>query len=849
MKLISCYIEGFGDIKKREYRFDERLTVFCEPNGSGKSTLAAFIKAMLYGMEALRKNQKDFTDRLHYYPFDGGQFGGNLVFEMQGDTYKIERFFDSKSALQDTVTVYCNNEPYDFATEDIGKAVFGIDRASFERTAFVNGDEIEIASTSSINAKMNAFVQGADEADLTDALAALDDAAKRYKKRGDKGIISEKSEEYRAVEAEIRNLYTVRDALIKKHEALSNTTAALQKTEAILKQYYDVKLVLKDWESYESRLRTLEALCQARDDIQARYPSGLPDGEALKMAQTALSEDAAFRTEAGVSALSEEEKARLAGYRTQFSSGVPTKEVLDSLGDKIQNEGMIAHEIARHEAASASEESRALAARFAIRVPTDEEMTVAADVANQLTKAEALYRSIPSQLVTKAETGQEKPRSFKLYAILAGALIALGLGLLFVSPYVGGAVMALGGIGLLIVAFLYLNHKVSRQSSGASAAENPQKALLSAEIERLEDQLKAFLMPLGFYSGKGVLVDLNTLENELRAWRRMLEEEKKKADELGKLQKELSLLRQTLADAFAVYGIHYEGDSSLQTLRGAVSDYETLTHREEEEAKRLHTLTERRDACAKVLKAFSDTYALEAVDSATLEAIRKDREDDARLLGEIEREKKSCEAFLTEKKLTEKPVLLDIDADAEEEKARELRREIANLTRDIGDDERRLEDLGGLEATRDRLEREIWEGKNRHRLLTAAKGFLEAADKALKERYIKPVREEFLHYASIVEKALGEKVVMDHDYAIRFERGGKERSDRHLSTGQRSICAFAFRLALLLNMYPGEKPFLILDDPFTSLDAVHFEKMAELVREVSDNAQILYFTCHESRII
>ena len=40
MKLISCYIENFGNMKGRSFDFEKGLTSFCEHNGYGKTTLA-----------------------------------------------------------------------------------------------------------------------------------------------------------------------------------------------------------------------------------------------------------------------------------------------------------------------------------------------------------------------------------------------------------------------------------------------------------------------------------------------------------------------------------------------------------------------------------------------------------------------------------------------------------------------------------------------------------------------------------------------------------------------------------------------------------------------------------------
>ena len=50
-------------------------------------------------------------------------------------------------------------------------------------------------------------------------------------------------------------------------------------------------------------------------------------------------------------------------------------------------------------------------------------------------------------------------------------------------------------------------------------------------------------------------------------------------------------------------------------------------------------------------------------------------------------------------------------------------------------------------------------------------------------------------------------------------------------------------------MYPQDKPFLILDDPFISLDGKNFGGAAEVVRALSGHVQIIYFTCHQSRAV
>ncbi|MDE6869040.1 MAG: AAA family ATPase, partial [Clostridia bacterium] len=217
MRLLSCYIENYGKIKKQDFNFDKNLTAFCENNGFGKTTLASFIKAMFYGLEPYKSNSKSFCERMHFCPFDGGKFGGNLTFEAGGKVYKIERFFGEKSDTLDECTVYTEGKRTTEFGEEIGKAIFGIDAKSFERTVFISSDEIEISSTTSINAKLNNFIDG-DEDDLEGALKILEASRKEYKKsRAGNDAISAKKSEIENLNYAITNARNVQAALEAKY--------------------------------------------------------------------------------------------------------------------------------------------------------------------------------------------------------------------------------------------------------------------------------------------------------------------------------------------------------------------------------------------------------------------------------------------------------------------------------------------------------------------------------------------------------------------------------------------------------------------------------------------------------
>ena len=49
-------------------------------------------------------------------------------------------------------------------------------------------------------------------------------------------------------------------------------------------------------------------------------------------------------------------------------------------------------------------------------------------------------------------------------------------------------------------------------------------------------------------------------------------------------------------------------------------------------------------------------------------------------------------------------------------------------------------------------------------------------------------------------------------------------------------------------MYTQEKPVVIFDDPFVNLDGAKTEAALQFLAEIGKEYQVIYFTCHESRV-
>ena len=148
MKLISCHIENFGKLSDLRVDFVEGINLFHEMNGWGKSTLAAFLRVMFYGFDSKKESGSFDKERVVYRPWQGGTYGGEVDFSYQGKVYRISRTF-GKTEKTDAFHLYdlmTNLECHDFSS-DIGTEIFGLDSASFKRSAFIAQNDCESGST------------------------------------------------------------------------------------------------------------------------------------------------------------------------------------------------------------------------------------------------------------------------------------------------------------------------------------------------------------------------------------------------------------------------------------------------------------------------------------------------------------------------------------------------------------------------------------------------------------------------------------------------------------------------------------------------------------------------------
>jgi DNA repair exonuclease SbcCD ATPase subunit len=193
MILKKCYIENFGRLHKFSYDFQKGLNIIKQENGWGKTTLSVFIKSMFFGLPANRKSDLSQNQRKKYAPWQGGNFGGYIEFEMGGKAYRIERFF-GKTESQDTFALYdlTTNKPSNDYSSMIGYEIFKLDEDAYERSTFFPQSAYKTGINDSIRAKLTNLIEDEDDiAGFSQAIESLKFKKSMFEKRGNKGIVAE----------------------------------------------------------------------------------------------------------------------------------------------------------------------------------------------------------------------------------------------------------------------------------------------------------------------------------------------------------------------------------------------------------------------------------------------------------------------------------------------------------------------------------------------------------------------------------------------------------------------------------------------------------------------------------
>ena len=810
MRIIGLHIENFGGLHDYTEAFGERLNVRQHPNGWGKSTLAVFIKAMLYGLPATTKRSLIENERKRYTPWQGGVFGGSLDIEVGGECYRIERSFGAKEA-EDTLSVVSlrtGREAEVAWASNPGDGLFGVDAAAYERSTYLSQrpEEMTRDGSVSLHTKLNRLV------DATDDLANYDSAMELLEKRrrglrhltGGGGEIADAESRMETLDRDMERCYAQRAVLSACRERMTDLKEKTAKARAEAEQLQkDLSHELKGREgrAVGARLAALQAeerelnavLADCREALGGKEPT---DALLETVSRAVEARDLAERHLSDV-CMPEGEIEELQALRERFAKGLPTEEKLDALR-------LAARDYNRATVLAADVDGEG--ALIAGVDPKEQYLEARADLLALQKSRQDLVQQQEQNKVRRVD-----PISLTLLALA----VAFALGALWYA-FLG----ILGGVCLVGALIFAALHAQRSKKTAALSEQSKQKIVqLDGEIKQAELCLQAIEKAARF----------------ARLWRASYPQEpcpgapeaalciERLAAQGDRLKALLEKKKQTELEHRACRHALDETQAHLLTLKrqmkGAPEDTSRL----------VRWLTElggrHREALARLERKQAEIAAIRQQYEAEGQAIETESEQtvDVAALEARQRE------------------LTDALSQWNEALAREEQTE-ARLSSDV-------KALDELESEREALALEVEQKKEQLSTIQSAEKYLKEAKERLSGRYLDTMQDSFGRYLGELTGEDAPVFTMDAQFRVKLRAAGLSRDTDAFSTGTRDLIALCERLSLVDAMFEGERPFLILDDPFTNLDDDTIERATALICRVAERYQVLYLTCHSGRVI
>lgn len=796
MKLIACHVENFGKLSNLSMNFSEGINVINESNAWGKSTLAAFLKAMFYGLDAKKEAGAFEKERVLYRPWQGGSFGGELDFEVNGKRYRISRSF-GKTEKSDEFHLYdlsTNLECNDY-TEEIGLELFDLDSASFKRSIYIAQNDCVSEASDRMNAKLGNLAENHDDINnFENANNRMKELLNQLTPDRVTGSIKRRKGEITQLMQEIRIYESASDGLNGVQQKEHVVSTQIQELVDIRKSYAQALVVASE----DSRRRELyaqyDALCQDTNTKEAQlkelalnFPMGIPTGEEIhSQIEIARQMDEKKAVLRGIE-LSIEEHELWGKLQEMFEEEVPTAKNIDLSLEML--------------------------------VDVDKQK---AEVARQEAKLDLLEADLNKEVEMpdfKGVLGYKVFFTVGIVAILACALAVAGwyftilpitnLQIFFVAV----AFVAMCGLCFSLIGGLLALKNSKEKKNWLKANQEEHDGILAdykdlkEKVESLKEGINQVNGTIGVFLGKFHVyckveeysAKLYELKNQVAEYWRL----EQKVNESMKEREDFKEYKAKLVTFEKQYGLSLEENysASLTMIQTKLSEYQMAQ------------------------KAYNDA-----------ESKQKDFEE--RQEPSFWSREALCPYSIDELNL----MIQQADVKLEELKAAK-----SQYTKQLEDLQEQLdardEKQAELEELQDLQEQDI----RKYNLIKTTQEYLQRAKEQFTARYMEPISRGFSKYYQMLTGDTQENWVIDANINLKVREQGELRETKWLSAGYQDLVGVCMRLALVDAMYEEEKPFLILDDPFVNLDKEKVECGNKLLLAVADEYQIIYFTCHDSR--
>ncbi len=221
MHIDKLEIKGFGKLTSQTITLKKGINIIYGSNEAGKSTLQWFIKAMLYGLKGPGQPRTGWMQpRKRFMPWDGGRFGGALVYVLEdGSICRVERDFEKDrmnlfdSHFNDITDLFDKGRDKQPA---FAERQLGMDETVFEKTVFIKQLEVRLDgdSAAALAGRLaNAGDTGFEDISFSRAEKALMEALKN-----NVGTGRTTTQPMDRLEARLRQLDSERTRLQKQQE-------------------------------------------------------------------------------------------------------------------------------------------------------------------------------------------------------------------------------------------------------------------------------------------------------------------------------------------------------------------------------------------------------------------------------------------------------------------------------------------------------------------------------------------------------------------------------------------------------------------------------------------------------
>lgn len=876
MRLLRARIENFGKISDATFDFSEHCQIFCEDNGWGKSTLAAFLCVMFYGFDGEKKRDGLANERKRYEPWQKGIYGGSITFIADGKTYVLSRIFGKKEA-QDEFNLRAadtNLESKDYSV-NIGEELFQIDRASFCRTIFLSQHDCETYATDAVNAKIGNLINHTDDVNnFASAYTRLKDVTNSMRPNHKKGSLKQLKEDIASLENQVRN----EEILAKRME--ETTLLRKEQVEKWKRCQEEIILMEKKQQSLsgdldlQSKRTEYKALCEAwneqkeeLDEILECFlkPDCIPEAEEIEEYQE---QEKRCRELAGFvkqNTLSEHDLRQYKELLERWGGVYPTEEQMTKLEQSNRQLIKLRMDLASY-GISTEERKRLqeLEERYKGHVPKADNVV---SLQKELEEAKHKEETLLTKKATVATLEQMvKPKKTLLPFLIIGIFLMIsGVPGILIHRAAGGVAIVMG---ILCVGIGY----VLKRTSSVQAE--------TGELQNLREQIeedKRFIQETYTKTAK-YLSDVRQVSQQSEPGQselvQMLEETVRETMQYAVLlekkgstgQQEQRQYAEQLAGSIHQFLQQYAKEiQSEENWATQLADIRL-------ECIRMKQWKKKREDYEKAKRAYQEQYAdlreyldflgyaeeddAELVLRELLKNVRDYESGKERYYRALERKNEFEKAHDMEKLLKHSSQEEEASLTEMTEKIHQAREEqkcVEQLIRDyeerLTEDQEQWDLLQEIKVELEDKQERYAEGLHKYQLLCKTMDLLQEAKDNLTARYLEPVKKGFDKYYEMMSGASAEDYHFDAGVNLTVMEQGLQRDTKFLSEGYQDMLGICTRLAFVDAMYQGEKPFLIFDDPFVNLDEEKTKGALKFLKSVSEEYQIVYFTCHESRVM